>query len=365
MILLEDIITTIEKFSPLAFQEDYDNSGLQTGSPEMEIKGIVISLDVTEAVIDEAIAHGENLIVTHHPVTLQGIKKFNGKSQPERILIKAIKHDIAIYSAHTTIDSVEKGVSQALARKLGLNNIKILKPREDLLLKLVTFVPQDHAENVRNAIFNAGGGFIGNYDHCSYNLSGQGSFMAHEGPNPFVGKKGEIHFETEVRIETIIPAYLQNTIKQALFNAHPYEEVAYDLYPLKNQWPQVGLGAIGELPEPTNEKTMLQTIKEITKTGCIRHTQLKEQLIKKVALCGGAGSFLLAEAIKAGADLFVSADFKYHQFAEADNRIVIADIGHYESEQFTKEVFFELLTKNFPNFAIRLANVSTNPIKYF
>ncbi|WP_462318334.1 Nif3-like dinuclear metal center hexameric protein [Marinilabilia sp.] len=365
MVQLKQIIKELETFAPPALQEDYDNSGLQTGDPEMDIKGILITLDVNEEVINEAIEQGANLIVAHHPLSLKGFKKLTGKTPPERSLIKAIKNDIAIYAAHTNIDSVEKGVSGKLAEKLGLSNIKVLQGRGNLLVKLVTFVPSDQAEDVREAIFKAGAGVIGNYDSCSYNLEGRGSFRAGENTNPFVGEKDKLHFEAEIRIETILPEYLKGKVVTALKEAHPYEEVAYDLYPLNNQWDQVGFGAIGDLDHAIDEKDFFERIKEITGCGCIRHTRLLKRPIKKVAVCGGSGSFLLKNAIAAGADLFVSSDFKYHQFQEADENIVIADIGHYESEQFTKEVFFELLTKKFPNFAVRLSNVSTNPIKYY
>lgn len=365
MVQLKQIIKELETFAPPAFQEDYDNSGLQTGDPEMEIKGVLITLDVNGQVIDEAIDQGSNLIVAHHPLSLKGFKKLTGKTAPERSLIKAIKNDIAIYAAHTNIDSVGNGVSGKLAEKLGLSNIKVLHGRKELLTKLVTFVPSNQAEDVREAIFKAGAGVIGNYDSCSYNLEGRGTFRAGENTNPFVGEKDKLHFESEVRIETILPGYLKGKVVAALKEAHPYEEVAYDLYPLNNQWDQVGFGAIGDLDHAVEEKVFFQKIKEITGCGCIRHTRLLHRPVKKVAVCGGSGSFLLKSAIAAGADLFVSADFKYHQFQEADENIVIADIGHYESEQFTKEVFFELLTKKFPNFAVRLSNVSTNPIKYY
>ena len=363
--LLRDIINKIENFAPPAFQEDFDNSGLQTGNPDAEIQGILITLDVTEKVVDEALGTGSNLIVAHHPVTLQGLKNLTGRTEHERVLMKAIKNDIAIYSAHTSIDSVENGVSGKLAYKLGLREVKVLQPRKGLLEKLVTFIPTDHAEKVREAIFAAGAGVIGNYDGCSYNLQGHGSFRPGEDTNPYVGEKGKLHYEQEERIETIMPSHLRNQVLQALFTAHPYEEVAYDIYPLENAWPQTGFGSIGKLPNPMKEKEVLDHLKKISGSPCIRHTALSGKPVNTVAVCGGSGSFLLQKAIAAGADIFVSADFKYHQFAEADDKIVIADIGHYESEQFTKEVFFELLTKKFPNFAVRLSNVTTNPVKYY
>ncbi len=365
MTQLKEIIEVIESFAPVSFQEDYDNSGLQTGYPQMEINGALVTLDVTEKVIAEAIEKGCNLIVSHHPLTLKGIRSITGKTEPERIIIAAIQNNIAIYSAHTNLDRVENGVSTILAHKLGLENIKILQPGENLLLKMVTFVPSQYSDEVREAIFSAGAGVIGNYDGCSYNLTGKGTFRAGKNTNPFVGEKEQLHFETEERIETVVPAYLKNQVLKALVEAHPYEEVAYDFYPVKNLWRQVGFGAVGNLKKETTEEDFLKFIKKTTGTGCIRHTELRGKPVKKIAVCGGSGSFILKQAIASGADMLISADFKYHQFAEADGKIVIADIGHYESEQYTKEVFFELLTKNFPNFATRLSNVSTNPIKYY
>ncbi len=362
---LSQIINTLTAFAPPAFQEDYDNSGLQVGAPDMDISGILITLDVTEAVLDEAVREGKNLIVAHHPLTLKGLTRFTGATQPERIVMQAIQQNLAIYAAHTNIDSVENGVSTVLAQKLGLNNIRVLAPRQHLLQKLVTFVPHAHLKKVREAIFDAGAGVIGKYDCCSFNLEGTGTFRAGETAHPFVGDKGNIHSEPEIRLETILPKHLSRAVIEALIQAHPYEEVAYDLYPLDNTWPSNGFGAVGDLPQAMAEGEFLKHLKHITGSGCIRHTRLLKKPITRVALCGGSGSFLLQAAKSAGAQIFVSADFKYHQFFEADNRIVIADIGHYESEQFTKELFHEILTKKFPNFAVHLSKITTNPIKYY
>ncbi len=364
-ILLKEIIKELTAFAPLAFQEEYDNSGLQVGNPNMAVTGILITLDVTEAVIGEALQQGKNLIITHHPLTLKGLKHFTGATAPERLVMQAIQENIAIYAAHTNLDSVEQGVSGRLAQKLGLSDIKVLAPRKDLLLKLVTFVPQAQAEKVKQAIFEAGAGVIGKYDGCSFNLEGTGTFRAGKGTHPFVGEEGVMHSEPEVRVETILPKHLISKALKALVEAHPYEEVAYDLYPLQNEWTTTGFGAIGNLTKPMDEEAFLNKLKETTGTGCIRHTQLLGKPIKKVALCGGSGSFLLETAKSSGADIYISGDFKYHQFFDAEEALVIADIGHYESEQFTKELFFEILTKKFPNFAIHLSLVTTNPIKYY
>lgn len=364
-IKVKEVIRLIEDFAPPALQEDYDNSGLQIGDPDMTVTGIVIALDVTSEVLEEALAHNSNLIVAHHPLSLSGIKTITPNQTTGAIILKAARENIAIFSAHTNIDSVKEGVSYRLAQKIGLINCRILEPRSGLLIKLVTFVPTAEAGKLRAALFEAGAGHIGHYDACSYNLEGEGTFRAGEETNPYVGKKGEIHTEKETRIETIFPAYHQNKVIRALVEAHPYEEPAYDLYPLNNSWQEAGFGIVGQLPAPVAAELFLKNLKTATQTGCIRHTALPEGMIKTVAVCGGSGSFLVRKALAAGAEVFVTADIKYHQFFETSKSMMIADIGHYESEQFTKELFFELLTKNFPNFAIRLSNVNTNPIKYY
>ncbi|MCU4155898.1 Nif3-like dinuclear metal center hexameric protein [Carboxylicivirga sp. A043] len=361
---IQEIINELEHFAPSALKEDFDNVGLLLGDASKNATGVLITLDVTEDVVDEAIERGCNLIVSHHPIMLSGLKKINGRNATERIVIKAIQNNIAIYASHTNADSVMNGVSGKMCEKLGLENCKILAPKKESLLKLVTFVPTEQAEQVREAIFKAGAGHIGNYDACSYNLNGEGTFRAGDNTNPFVGEKGEIHTEAEVRIETVLPDYLKGRVVGALINAHPYEEVAYDLYPLVNDWVSTGLGMVGELPHAIDEATFLNRLKNIFKAGGVRYTNLLNKPIKRVAVCGGSGSFLLGKAIAEKADVFVTGDFKYHQFADAENRILIADIGHFESEQYTKEVFFEILTKKFSNFAIHLSNVNTNPVNY-
>ncbi len=363
--LIKEIIAEIEAFAPSALKEDYDNVGLLVGSGNEEASGALITLDVTEDIIDEAIQNSCNLIVAHHPLIFKGVKNITDKNETGRIIIKAIQNSIAIFAGHTNVDSVFKGVSGRMAEKIGLVNTSVLSPVKNKLLKLVTFVPLEHADNVRGAIFKAGAGVIGNYDSCSYTLTGTGTFRAGEDTNPFAGEKGKLHSEEEVRIETILPDFYKNKVVSALIEAHPYEEVAYDLYALENEWSEIGFGIVGELEKPMDEEDFFAFLKSIFKADCIRHTEFLNRPIKKVALCGGSGSDLLRMAINAGVDVFISADFKYHQFFEAEKRILIADIGHFESEQFTKELFFEILTKKFSNFAVRLSKVNTNPIKYF
>jgi dinuclear metal center YbgI/SA1388 family protein len=365
MPIVRDIVGCIEEFAPPLYQESYDNSGLQVGNYNQETKAVLLSVDVTEDIVDEAIQVGANLIIAHHPLIFSGLKRITGASYTERAIIKALKNDIAIYSCHTNMDNMSAGVSFKMAEKLGLTQIKVLKPITGVLCKLVTFVPLDHIENVRNAIMEAGAGHIGNYDFCSYNLKGEGTFRASENASPFVGKKGEIHIEPEVRIETIFPKHLEHKIITALIKSHPYEEPAYDIYPLNNSYTNIGSGALGYFNPPVEEKKFLDSVKNTFSAPLVRHTALLKKKISCVALCGGSGSFLLTDAKSLGADAFVSADFKYHQFFDAENCILIADIGHFESEQFILEIFYELLMKNFSNFAVHFTKVKTNPINYY
>ncbi|KJF44686.1 Nif3-like dinuclear metal center hexameric protein [Draconibacterium sediminis] len=362
---IKDITNFLEDLAPLKLQESYDNAGLILGDKNAEVLAALVTLDVTEAIVDEAIKRKAGLIIAHHPIVFSGLKKITGKNYIERTLIKAIKHDVAIYAAHTNLDNVTGGVNGKICEKLGLENCKILQPAGGLLKKLVTFVPVDHANKVREAVFAAGAGQIGNYDSCSFNAHGQGTFRGSDTTNPFVGKKGEQHYENEIRVETIFPDYLQGKVINALVQAHPYEEVAYDIYSLDNKFDQIGAGMIGTLPKEKSETAFLRQLKKTFNTKIIRHTALLDKKVKKIAVCGGSGSFLLNQAIASGADFFVTGDFKYHQFFDAENKIVIADIGHFESEQFTKELFYELLTKKFPKFAIHLSEVNSNPVFYF
>ena len=361
---LKEIVIFLDQLAPFSLQESYDNSGIQVGRADAEVTGALLTIDVTEEVLDEAIKQKINLIISHHPLIFQGIKSITGKNMVERIVVKAIRNDINIVSVHTNIDAVTGGVNSKICDKLGLVNRKILNPVQGELLKLVFFVPVEQADQVRDSVFKAGAGVIGNYDCCSFNASGKGSFRAGEGTNPAVGKKGELHFENELRIETIFPKFKKSEILSALLNSHPYEEVAYDLYPLENKWDQAGMGMIGSLEEAMEEHEFLNGLKKIFNSGCIKYSAMLNKKIKKVAVCGGSGSFLIKTAISAGADAFVSGDIKYHQFFEAEKKILIADIGHFESEQFTKELFYESLTKKFPKFALRLSEVITNPINY-
>jgi dinuclear metal center YbgI/SA1388 family protein len=361
---LVEITSLLESFAPLSYQESYDNSGLQVGDEQQDITSALITVDVTDEVLDEAMKKGSNLIITHHPLIFSEIKKITGKSMSERLIIKAIRNNICIYAAHTNLDNIKSGVNARICQKLELKNCTILSPVKGALKKLVTFIPPEHAEKVRQAVFGAGAGVIGEYDQCSYNLEGYGTFRGSGNTNPFIGEKGKLNFEKEIRFETIFPENLQSAIIRALLEAHPYEEVAYDIYPLDNTHHETGAGMVGETSVPFDTINFLKRMKKVFNASTVRYSKVVKDKINKVAVCGGSGSFLIREAIHSGADLFITGEMKYHQFFEAEDKIILADIGHFESEQFTKEIFYELLIKNFPKFAVHLSEVNTNPINY-
>lgn len=363
--ILKHIIAELEKFAPLAYQESYDNCGLLTGNKELKVTGAILCLDCTEAVVEEAIQKKCNLIIAHHPIVFTGLKKLNGNNYVERTVIKAIQHNIAIYACHTNLDNVRLGVNKKIADKLGLINTRILSPKKSLLKKLVTFVPPTHLDSIRNGLFEAGAGNIGNYDECSFVLEGTGSFRGNENSNPFLGKKGERSLEKEMRLELIYETVNEFAILAALKQHHPYEEVAYDIYQLDNSYQNIGAGMTGELEKPVPETEFLNFLKSVFKLKILKHTTLLNKPIQKVALCGGSGSFLLKNAINSKSDIYISSDFKYHEFFDAENRILVADIGHYETEQFSPEIFYEIISNKFPTFASYLTEINTNPVNYF
>ena len=362
---IKEVITCLESIAAKSLQEDYDNAGLLTGSINADCLGVLTTLDVTEATITEALQKKCNLIVAHHPVIFRGLKKLNGNNYVERTVIAAIKNDIAIYATHTNLDNVLNGVNMKIAGKLNLQNLQILSPKENTLKKLVTFVPQKNAASVRDALFAAGAGSIGNYSECSYNVEGSGTFKANKGAEPFVGEIDKRHTENESRIEVVFPTHLQDALIQSLKRAHPYEEVAYDIYPLSNTRNDIGSGVIGDLPEELDGAEFLKLLKAAFGLKIIRHTQILAKNIKKVALCGGAGSFLISAAKGSDADAYVTADVKYHEFFDAEDAILLADIGHYESEQFTIDLLADILRQKFPNFAVLKTELNTNPVRYF
>lgn len=361
---INEITDYIETIAPLALQESYDNCGLLVGDATEEVSGILLTLDITEAILDEAIAKGCNLIIAHHPIIFSGIKKITQRDQTGRIIRKAIKNNLNLYAAHTNMDAIAEGVNAKIAQKIGLSACTVLSPKKDVLKKLIFYCPAGAAEDLRQALFQAGAGHIGKYDSCSFNIEGTGTFRGLDGATPFVGQVGTLHAEKETRIEMVYCAYNESKLIRVLLENHPYEEVAYDLLPLCNTSGHAGAGLVGYLNEEMHVLDFLKHVKVAMQANGIRYTDPGKKKIRKVALCGGSGSFLLDAAISQQADIFITADYKYHQFFEAESRIIIADIGHYESEQYTKDLFYELLIKKNPTFAIHLSELNTNPINY-
>lgn len=361
---IKDVTSYLESLAPRAYQEPYDNSGLITGNQEAPVTGVLLTLDCTEEVVNEAASLGCNLILSHHPILFKGLKSLTGKNYVERAVIASIKKEIAIYAAHTNLDNVRMGVNRKIGERLGLINTHILSPAKGTLSKLATFVPNDNLEKVLQSLYEAGAGEIGNYEQCSFQIQGTGTFKPNETAMPILGTAGKLEKVPETRIEVIFPTYATAKIMTALRAAHPYEEVAHYITRLENENQEVGAGLFGELSKPEEAMAFLNRLKGAMNASVIRHTQIHKKSIQKVAICGGAGSFLLSEATTKGADIFISADFKYHDFFDAEGKIIIADIGHYESEQYTKDLFKEVLSQKFTTFAFHFSKMATNPIRY-
>ena len=361
---LQELCTSLEEWAPLAYQESYDNSGLIVGDLSTELNGVLVSLDCVEDVIDEAIAKGCNAIVSHHPIVFKGLKSFTGKNYVERTVLKAIKNDIALYAIHTNLDNIHTGVNKMLADKIGLINTSVLVPKKEIIKQLVTYVRVAEADLVRNSLFEIGAGSLGEYSECSFTVSGKGTFKGSENSNPVIGEKGVFKKLEEERIEILFPAHMEASVLSVLKNSNTYEEVAYSMFTISNENQNVGSGMLGELSIAENALDFLGVLKNNLNSEGIRYTSLVKNKIKKVAICGGAGGFLLQAAIRSGADIFITGDFKYHEFFDAENKIIIADVGHYESEQYTKDLIADFLSEKFPKFAVHLSEVNTNPINY-
>jgi len=361
---IADIIKELENWAPRSWQESYDNAGLIIGDKQVECTGVLCALDATESIIEEAHLRGCNLVVAHHPIVFSGLKRIDPDHYVGRTLIRAIKHDIAIYAIHTNLDNLLGGVNAAMADQLDLVDRRVLLPKQQTLKKLCTFVPAAQVDAVSTALFNAGAGHIGRYDQCSFRHTGEGTFRGLEGANPFVGTVGDLHREAEWKLEVLYPSHLESVILNTLRSAHPYEEVAYDLIPLSNTHPEIGAGLIGELKTQVDPNTFLETVKSAFGCAVLRHTLSDGRPIRRVALCGGAGSFLVSNALSVGADAYLTADLKYHEFFDADGKMLLVDLGHYESEQFTTDLIQRFLAKKFPTFAVLKTDRSTNPIRY-
>jgi dinuclear metal center YbgI/SA1388 family protein len=364
MTKIKEVVQVLEKLAPPSYQESYDNVGLQTGDRETEVSGVLVTLDCTLEVVREAVEQNCNLIVAHHPVIFKALRQLTGRNAVEKTIIEAIRHHLAIYACHTNLDNVQHGVNAKICEKLGLVKTRVLVPKAQTLSKLVTFCPTENTAEVLAALHQAGAGNIGEYKACSFSTVGTGRFTPGESADPHIGEPGQPEKVPEDRIEVILPEYLQSPVLAVLQQAHPYEEVAYYLSSLQNLNQEVGSGMIGELPEPMAEDYFLEYLKHRMHLSQVRHTPRLGRPVRRVAVCGGAGSFLTRQAVRQQADVFVTADVKYHEFFEAEENLLLADIGHYESEVFTKEIFFDTITKNFPNFAVCLSNVNTNPVRY-
>ncbi len=363
--VVQEITNILEELAPLANAEDFDNVGLLVGNPTTEVTSILVTLDTLENVVDEAIAKKCNLIVSFHPIIFSGLKKLTGKNYVERVVLKAIQNNIAIYSMHTALDNVPNGVNGKICEVLELTNTQILIPKKNTVKKLTTYIPKNSADKLRTALFNAGAGNIGNYRNCSFTVNGLGSYLPGDNTNPTIGTKGELHFEEETQINVTYIAANEKKILSTLFKNHPYEEVAYEISTLENRNQNLGMGMVGMLQNPMKEVDFLNLLKKKMNISSIRHSKLLKKEVQKIAVLGGSGAFAISAAKSVNADVFITADLKYHQFYEAENKLIIADIGHYESEQYTKNLLVDYLTKKIPNFAVRLSESETNPIKYF
>lgn len=366
MVRIKDIISAIEQVAPPPLQEDYDNTGLQIGDREAECTGVLVCVDVTPDTVDEALAKRCNLIISHHPLLFKGLKRITGATLVERTVIKAVANGVAIYSCHTALDNAENGVSWVMARKLGLSGVRVLEPQAGKLMKLVTMVPDSHVEQVRNALFEAGAGSLGNYDCCSYASKGEGTFRALEGADPYVGNMMELHHEPETRLEVLLPVWKKGSVEQALRRSHPYEEPAYDFLNLDNLSYRTGSGAIGEYGEAVSVSELISRVKREFSSPVVRCSAISNETaaVTRVAMCGGAGSFLLSRAVAEGAQVYITSDTRYHDFVDYAGRIIVMDIGHFESEQCTKEIFYHVIREKFPTFALYYSDLEKNPINY-
>lgn len=362
---IQEVIQSLEEIAPLHYAEDFDNVGLLVGNSQFQVSNVLVTLDTTEEVVQEAIEKECNLIVSFHPIIFSGLKKLTGKTYVERAVLKAIQNDIAIYAIHTALDNSQVGVNYQICQQLGLVNQRILLPKKEILHQLYVYVPEKNAEELRKALFEAGAGQVGKYDLCSFNLTGEGTFRPTEGSNPTIGEHFVTHTEKEVKIEVLVPAHVTDKVIDAMRKNHPYEEIAYGLIALENENQTVGMGMIAELPEEMDEHEFMDRVKDLMKTPVIRHSKLLNKKIKKVAVLGGSGVFATRSAIAQKADVFISADFKYHDFFAAENKIVLMDIGHFESEQFTKNLLTTYISKKFTNFVVFNSEINTNPVNYY
>ncbi len=365
MLRIQEIIACFEAVAPSRLQESYDNSGLIVGDVNAEVHRALLCLDSTEAVVDEAIAKGCDIIIAHHPIVFGGLKRFTGGDYVQRAVMKAIKNDIAIYACHTNLDNVLRGgVNERIAKQLGFAVSGVLRPAAGLLMKLAVYVPNEQADYVRDALFAAGAGGIGNYDECAFSTQGLGSFRPNALANPTLGVSGVRELVQEQRVEVLVPIWLKVQVGRAMVAAHPYEEVAHDWIALDNVSSEYGAGVLCKLRKPMSQLDFLQHIKREMGVDVVKFTRCDVREVNTVAICGGAGSFLIGDAMRAGADAFITSDVKYHEFFDAQGKMLLCDIGHYESEKYTIDLFSNILSAKFPKFATIFAETITNPIDY-
>ncbi|MDG1762742.1 MAG: Nif3-like dinuclear metal center hexameric protein [Flavobacteriaceae bacterium] len=365
MTTIKNIINIVDQWAPPAYAEDFDNVGLLVGDPSGECSGILVSLDCIEGVVDEAITEKCNLIICFHPIIFSGLKKITGKDYVERVVLKAIRHDIAIFALHTRLDNHPEGVNKVLIEKLGVSNSKVLIPKPSGIKKLNTYVPKEHSGKVLESLHKAGAGALGNYSDCSFTLEGRGQFKGNEASTPHLGKPLEKINVDETQIQVVFESHLSPLVEKALLTSHPYENVAFEIYSLDNTLPSIGMGRIGSLKQSMDEEMFLNLIKTKLNPKGIRHSPLIGRKIQTIAVLGGSGSFAISQAKQQKADAFITADLKYHQFYQGETEVLLIDVGHYESEQFTKNLIFDYLIKKMPNFAIVLSRTKTNPVNYF
>ena len=364
-----ELTTYLEDWAPPGAAWERDNVGLQIGSREKKLKNILLCLELNQEVLNEALDKKCNFIFTHHPLIFNPLKRIDTQKDLQAKLIEVIiKNDLTVYSAHTNLDFTKDGVSFELAKTLKLKNINFLETEESNQFKVVLFVPEKYLEKVAGAVFSAGGGIIGEYKNCSFRLKGEGTFQGSEKSNPAIGKKLRMEKVEETRLELIVDSWNLKKVISALMKTHPYEEPAYDVYPLKNRNVNYGEGAIGELTAKMNEKQFLGHVNKSLKTEAVRFCRGKNTSIQKVAVCGGAGSGLLKSAVAAGADAFITADIKYHTFHDALGNILLIDAGHYETEIFSLNAVQKKIETYFGknrNIKVYKYSRSTNPIKFY
>lgn len=366
--LIKEIIDAIESIAPLPLQEEWDNCGVQVGPTDNECTGVMVCVDCTPVVVEEAIAMNCNLIVSHHPLIFGGIKQLTGKTEAERCVINAVTAGLTIYSSHTALDNSPNGISHRMASLLGLEDVDVLVPREADQLKLVAYVPVSKLDDVRLALFDAGAGAIGNYDFCSFATDGRGSFRALDGANPYVGEVSQLHFEDESRLEVLLPRWKRRDVELALRQVHPYEEPAYEFSEVVAASRPAGSGCVGHLPQPMTVAQLALFAKERFGCQAVRlscyHGDPMVHTVRRVAVCGGAGGSFIGAVKRSGADAYITADLRYHDFVDYGKRLALIDVGHFNSEQCAKEIFYQLICEKFPNFAVHTSKNEKNPIQY-